>query len=131
MSVVNTFTADGDYAFRMDLFAEPLGLLFGSTASGEQLEVSIDGARVALFDIDPRMSEQKSGLSLKTPPIHVKAGAARVTAAFIQRFEGPINDLVAPIDHTLADTEIGTAYGITTRAGMQQLDGAPEQSRNV
>ena len=122
VSVVHTFVADGDYVFRMDLFAEPLGLLFGSPAAGEQLEVSIDGARVALFDIDPRMSEQKSGLSLKTPPVHVKAGRARVTAAFVQRFEGPINDLIAPIDHTLADTEIGTAYGITTLPHLRSLN---------
>ena len=121
VSVVHTFTADGDYVFRMDMFAEPLGLLFGSTATGEQLEVSIEGERVALFDIDPRMSEQKSGLSLKTAPIHVKAGSVRVTAAFIQRFEGPINDLIAPIDHTLADTEIGTAYGITTLPHLRSL----------
>ncbi len=106
----------------MDLFAEPLGLLYGSTAKGEQLEVSIDGERVAFFDIDPRMSEQKSGLSLKTPPVHVKAGEARVTAAFVQRFEGPINDLIAPIDHTLADTEIGTAYGITTLPHLRSLN---------
>ena len=37
-----------------------------------------------------------------------------MTAAFIQQFEGLINDLIAPIDHTMADTEIGIAYGITT-----------------
>jgi hypothetical protein len=122
ISVVHTFAADGDYVFRVDLFAEPLGLLYGSTANGEQLEVSIDGDRVALLDIDPRMSEQKSGLSIKTAPIHVKAGAVRVTAAFVQRFEGPINDLIAPIDHTLADTEIGTAYGITTLPHLRSLN---------
>ena len=122
ISVVHTFPADGDYTFRIDLFAEPLGLLYGSTAKGEQLEVSIDGERAALFDIDPRMSEQKTGLSLKTPPIHVKAGAQRVTAAFIQRFEGPINDLIAPIDHTMADTEIGTAFGITTLPHLRSLN---------
>ena len=39
--------------------------------------------------------------------MHVKAGTHRVSAAFIQRFEGLINDLIAPIDHTMADTEIG------------------------
>jgi hypothetical protein len=122
ISVMHTFPADGDYVFRMDLFAEPLGLLYGSTAKGEQIELSIDGARGALFDIDPRMSEQKSGLSLKTAPIHIKAGPQRVTAAFVQRFEGPINDLIAPIDHTLADTEIGTAYGITTLPHLRSLN---------
>jgi Protein of unknown function (DUF1592)/Protein of unknown function (DUF1588)/Protein of unknown function (DUF1587)/Protein of unknown function (DUF1595)/Protein of unknown function (DUF1585)/Cytochrome C oxidase, cbb3-type, subunit III len=122
ISVLHTFPADGEYVFRMDLFAEPLGLLFGSTAAGEQLEVSINGARVALFDIDPRMSEEKTGLALKTPPIHVTAGPQRVSATFIQRFEGLVNDLIAPIDHTLADTEIGIAYGITTLPHLRSLN---------
>ena len=71
---------------RSDRYVRPLGLLYGSTAKGEQIELSIDGERGALFD--PRMSEQKSGLSLKTAPIHIKAGPQRVTAAFVQRFEG-------------------------------------------
>jgi len=78
------------------------------------VEVSIDGERKALMNIDPKMAETTTGLSLKTPMIHVTAGQHRVTAAFIQRFEGPVNDLIAPIDHTLADTQIGVAVGITT-----------------
>ena len=53
--------------------------------------------------------------------MHVKAGTHRVTAAFIQRFEGLINDLIAPIDHTMADTEIGTAPGITTLPHLRSL----------
>src|SRR5262249_2071423 len=48
------------------------------------------------------------------PRIHVKAGPQHVAAAFIQKFDGPIDDLMAPIDYTLADTESGDAYGITT-----------------
>jgi hypothetical protein len=121
ISVVHTFPADGEYTFRMDFFAEPLGMLFGNTAPGEQIEVSIDGERVALFDIDPRMNETTSSLSLKTVPVQVPAGPQRVTAAFLQRFEGPVNDLVAPIDHTMADTEIGIAVGITTLPHLRNL----------
>jgi hypothetical protein len=121
VSVMHTFPADGEYVFRMAMYAEPLGLLFGSTSPGEKIEVSINGERAALLDIDARMSEEKTGLSLKTPPIHVKAGSQRVTAAFIQRFEGPINDLIAPIDHTLADTEIGIGFGITTLPHLRDL----------
>ena len=121
ISVEHTFVADGDYVFSMDFYAEPLGLLYGSTAANEQMEVSVDGGRVAIFDIDPRMSEEKTGLTVKTAPIHVRAGTHRVTAAFIQRFEGLINDLIAPIDHTMADTEIGTAYGITTLPHLRSL----------
>jgi hypothetical protein len=121
LSVPHTFPADGDYVFRLDFFAEPLGILFGNTAPGEQIEVSIDGARVALFDINPRMNESTTGLSLKTAPVHVTAAQHRLTAAFLQRFEGPVNDLVAPIEHTLADTEIGIAVGITTLPHLRNL----------
>jgi hypothetical protein len=68
------------------------------------------------------MSETgKSGLNLVTPRIHIKAGPQHIAAAFIQRFEGPVNDLFAPIDHTLADTQIGVAYGITTLPHLKEL----------
>jgi hypothetical protein len=121
ISVMHTFPADGDYVFRMDLHGNADGFLYGGPASGEQMEVSIDGLRKALLDIDPRMAEVTTSLVLKTPAIHVTAGAHRVTAAFLQRFEGPVNDLIAPVDQTLADTQIGVAYGITTLPHLKDL----------
>ena len=121
VSVVHTFPADGEYTFRMELHGNACGFLFGGPASGEQLELSINGARKALIDIDPRMGDVTTGLSLKTPAIQVPAGPQRVTAAFIQRSDGPVNDLIAPIDHTLADTQIGVAYGITTLPHLKDL----------
>ena len=121
ISVDHTFVADGEYVFSMDFFAEPLGFLFGASRPGEAIEVSLDVARLALLPIDSKMSEEKTGLTIKTPPMHVTAGTHRVTAAFIQRFEGLINDLIAPIDHTMADTEIGTAPGITTLPHLRSL----------
>ena len=36
-----------------------------------------------------------------------------MSAAFIQPADGPVDDLIAPIEHTLADTNIGETYGIT------------------
>ena len=114
VSTPHNFPADGDYVFKVELHSNACGVLFGGPNQGEQIEVSVDGERKALLNIDPRMAETTTGLSLKTPPIHIKAGERRVTAAFIQRFEGPVNDLIAPIDHTLADTQIGVAVGITT-----------------
>jgi len=121
ISVEHIFPADGEYLFSLDFFAEPLGFLFGNTVTGEQIEVSVDGARLAVFTLDPKMSEEKTGLTLKTAPLSVKAGPHRVTAAFIQRYEGLINDLIAPIDHTMADTEIGIAFGITTLPHLRSL----------
>jgi hypothetical protein len=114
LSTMHTFPADGDYVFKVELHSNACGVLFGGPNQGEQIEVSVDGERKALLNIDPKMAETTTGLSLKTPQIHISAGEHRVTAAFIQRFEGPVNDLIAPIDHTLADTQIGVAIGITT-----------------
>ncbi len=114
ISVAHNFPADGEYVFKVELHSNACGVLFGGPNEGETVEVSVDGERKAVMKIDPRMAETTTGLSLKTPPFHISAGEHRVTAAFIQRFEGPVNDLIAPIDHTLADTQIGVAVGITT-----------------
>jgi hypothetical protein len=43
----------------------------------------------------------------------VKAGPQHLAAAFIQKFDGVSDDLVAPIDYTLADTEYGDNVGMT------------------
>jgi hypothetical protein len=101
----------------------PTGQLYGLTARGEQIEVSINGERKALLDINPRMSEaDPKGMSIETGPIFVKAGPQRVSAAFIQRFESPVDDLVAPIEFTLADTQIGAALGVTTLPHLRELE---------
>ena len=115
LSLVHTFPADGEYTFRVMLHGTPVGELFGSVASrNEQMEISINGARAALIDIDYRLNEQgKTGLSLTTPRIHVMAGPQHLAVAFIQKFDGVIDDLVSPIDYTLADTEYGDNVGIT------------------
>jgi hypothetical protein len=105
----------------MDWHGNACGVLFGGTTTGEKLEVSIDGERVALLEINPRMTEATTGVTLKTDPIHITAGAKRVSAAFLQQFEGPVVDLLAPIEHTLADTQIGVAFGITTLPHLKDM----------
>jgi hypothetical protein len=122
VSVIHNFPADGEYSFRMMLHSIPTGQLYGSTTPGEQLEVSINGHREALIDINPRMSEaDPNGMNLQTPPIAVKAGPQRVSAAFVQRFEGPVDDLLAPVEQTLADTQIGSATGVSTVPHLRDL----------
>ena len=121
LSVVHTFPADGEYMFRVELHGNACGFLFGGPAQNEQVEISVDGERKALLDIDPKMYEGSTSLIMKTPGVQVSAGPHRVTAAFMQRFEGPVNDLIAPIDHTLADTQIGVAFGITTLPHLKDL----------
>jgi mono/diheme cytochrome c family protein len=114
-AVVHNFPADGDYTFRMLLHGAPEGELFGRTIGPIHIEVAIDGARVALVKVDRWISESSPmGLAVATEPIRVTAGARRVSAAFLREFEGVEDDLIKPVEHTLADTQIGLGYGVTT-----------------
>jgi len=122
LSVTHIFPADGEYTFRMMLHSIPTGQLFGSSFPGEKIEVSINGARVALLDINTSMSESDpNGMNLVTPKIYVKAGPQRVAAAFIARFDAPVDDLIAPIEHTMADSQIGSGFGITALPHLREF----------
>jgi len=124
LSVMHTFPADGDYVIKMAMHNEPLGGIYGRYSMltmniTEQVEVSVNGERVALLDVSPSMSETdfgqnkgQNGLELRTPPIHITAGPHRLSAAFIQKIDGPVDDLVMPLENTLADVNI--SYGVTT-----------------
>jgi hypothetical protein len=123
IAATHTFPADGEYVFTVLLHAIPTGQLFGSDAPfDEKLEVSVNGERVALLDID-RWSSQAdpNGLNIKTPPIPVRAGPQRIAAAFLKTFDGPVNDLIAPIGHSIADTQIGSEAGITNMPHLSDL----------
>jgi mono/diheme cytochrome c family protein len=114
-AVVHHFPADGSYKFQMLLHGAPEGELFGRTVGKIRLEVSIDGARVALVDVDRWISESSpQGLSVSTDAIPVTAGPHRVAAAFVREFEGVEDDFIRPVEHTLADTQIGLGYGVTS-----------------
>jgi hypothetical protein len=104
VSVVHNFPADGEYTFAVRLQTATNGGLIGRRAPDEQIEISVNGERVARLPVDPRMSESREGgFDLETPRIFVKAGPQRVSAAFLRRFSGLVDDLVAPIEYTLAD----------------------------
>ena len=122
VSVVHIFPADGEYIFKMLLHSGPTGDLFGGATRGEQIEVSVNGQRAAVLTINHLMRESDpNGLNLQTPAIQVKAGPQRVSAAFIQVADGPVDDLVAPIEHTLADTNIGETFGVTALPHLREF----------
>jgi hypothetical protein len=118
LSVVHPFPADGEYVFKVALHYRPEGGLVGAATMTtmdipEQIEVSIDGSRVALLPVNPRANESDpdNPLEVRTPPIHVAAGPRRLSAAFIERIEGAVDDLLVPLENTLADVDI--TYGVT------------------
>jgi hypothetical protein len=130
VSVEHTFPADGEYVFRFSFHHETTGTVVGNGSSDlntaaespEQVEISIDGERVALLDIDRWMHvSDPSGVDMRTDPIAVAAGPRRVTAAFIRKAEGPVQDLVSPHDWSLASTAIAGTYGVMSLPHMRDL----------
>jgi hypothetical protein len=120
--VTHNFLADGNYTFQMLLHGEPQGLLYANTARSMTLEVSIDGARGALVKVNRWISESSpQGLMVQSEPVFVTAGPHKIAAAFLREFEGEEDDFIKPIAHTLADTNIGIGYGVTTVGLLRTL----------
>ena len=129
LSVTHTFPADGDYRFRVSFYHETTGALYGNGRAAlhtaempEQVELSIDGARVALLDVDRWMnSSDPDGVDLRTEPVAITAGPHQVSAAFVRRFEGPVQDLISPLEWSIASTSIADAYGFTTLPHLRDM----------
>ena len=107
-SVVHNFPADGEYSIQSRLWYVTMGELVGrdlpESLQGQQLEVAIDGKRVGLFTIHPLFDELGDGI-MDTGPIHIKAGAHRVSASFISKFEGPVEDQFILWEQTLVNVD--------------------------
>jgi len=93
------FPADGEYTFWFQFQS------VGKRAVGEQLELSFDGERVALLDIDLSEAEYADPTStrIETEPIFVRAGPKKIAAAFVPRFEGPVEEVRAPLGRSVQE----------------------------
>jgi mono/diheme cytochrome c family protein len=127
LAIAHVFPADGTYRFTAKLVRTVSGELFGNTAvamadNRELIEVTLNGDRVAVLDVHPGMSDADAGgLTVTTPPIHVKAGPQALAVAFVARQTGPLDDLLTPIRNTLIDTRYGTGFGITSAPHLQDV----------
>jgi cytochrome c551/c552 len=120
LSIVHDFPADGEYIFKVGFYYSPTGPLFGlNQGNGQQIEISVNGERVALLDINPAMKLANDGI--KTPPIKVRAGPQRISASFPQTFDGPIEDEYRMVEQSLVDVSAGTIPGMTTLPHLHQL----------
>jgi len=123
ISAIHTFPADGDYVFRMAFEHTTTGGFFGGTSRDEQIEISIDGERIALYWVDRFMNvSDPNGANMQSDPIFVRAGPHRVSATFLRQTEGPREDVVSPHEWSLSDRQIGVSgYGITALAHLKDL----------
>ena len=119
ISVIHYFPADGEYVFKTAYYHSLDGPLFGKNQGKTQrIEISINGQRVALLEIDPNL---KLTDYPQTPPIQVKAGPQRVAAAFLQNAEGPIEDLVEQPDLSLVDLNNADTPGMTSLPHLREF----------
>ncbi len=118
--VRHNFPADGEYTFWMSFYYASIGPLFGDNipAEGEQIEVAIDGVRVALLDIPRKI---KTVDDVRTEPIKVRAGPHDVSATFIERGAGPVEDFVMPFERVLVDLSTGHFPGLTGLPHLRNL----------
>jgi hypothetical protein len=94
----HTFPTDGQYEIRFNVGG-------GMMMQLEDIDVSIDGKRVALLKYEPGVNKSIAmqtvplGIDLyKTNPIPVKAGPHKISVAFVRRADGPYEDLIKPPD---------------------------------
>ncbi|HWZ31420.1 MAG TPA: DUF1592 domain-containing protein [Bryobacteraceae bacterium] len=120
ISQVHDFPADGEYVIKLGFYYSPTGPLFGlNQGKGQQIEVSVNGERAALLDINPAMTLANDGI--KTPPIKIKAGPQRIAAAFIATADGPLEDEYRMVEQSLVDVSAGTIPGVSTLPHLHEL----------
>jgi len=118
--VTHDFPADGEYTFKLGFYYSPTGPLFGlNQGKGQQIELSVNGERAALLDINPAMTLANDGI--KTPPIKIKAGPQKIAAAFISNFDGPLEDEYRMVEQSLVDVSAGTIPGVSTLPHLHEL----------
>ena len=93
------FPADGDYTFRVKGVTGYFTAVLGQI-TGEQLEVTIDGERVTLFDWDKEI-KNTTGNGKATPRIRVGAGLHTVGVTFIATNDVPGTELNKPFERTM------------------------------
>lgn len=119
ISVVHVFPADGKYTFKVSFYFSLDGPLFGALqAKNEQLEISVNGVRAALIPLNAKITKFDD---LRTPPIDIKAGPQRISAAFLPTADGPVEDSVEPTGMSLIDLNQATMAGLTKFPHLHEL----------
>src|SRR4029077_19056242 len=98
MVVEHVFPADAEYVFEISMVS-------GSNARFEDIDISINGERLALLEYEPgpaAAAAAGAGRVVRTEPIVIRAGQHRVAAAFVRKLDGPYEDLIRPHDWSFA-----------------------------
>jgi hypothetical protein len=97
--IKHQFPADGEYSFKVKGVTGYFQAVLGGV-KGEQLEVTVDGERVRLFDWDKEISST-TGNGKSTQRVPIKAGLHTVGVTFLATNDIPQSELNRPFERTM------------------------------
>jgi hypothetical protein len=96
MLIRHHFPVDGEYLFQVALLRGTSEELFGRVSKNEKLEISVDGERVHVFDIDAE-EQNRTRIDNVTQPMQVRAavpaGLHSIGVAFIRKNYTAVEDV--------------------------------------
>jgi cytochrome c551/c552 len=150
--VKHNFPLDGEYLIKLSLTKLSFGQVFGEGAEGQGLEVTLNGQRVKLYQLQPvpmffmrakpgpapkeesappaeePLSDPAAERVKMTPDIHlefklnVQAGPQTIGVAFLQKSYAANEDLVHRPGASTFDPNIGMQYGYDTVPHLARVD---------
>ena len=144
--VRHNFPLDGEYLIKLSLTKLSFGQVYGEGAEGQELEVTLNGQRVKIYQLDvvpmffmrekpgearpapPPLSDPNEERVKMTPDIHlefrlkVKAGPQDIGVAFLEPSYEANEDLVHRPGASMKDVNIGMQYGYSTVPHLARVD---------
>jgi hypothetical protein len=115
------FPADGQYTFTVKGVTGYFQAVLGGV-KGEQLEVTVDGERVKLFDWDKEIANT-TGVGKATPRIPVKAGLHTIGVTFLATNDVPGSELNRPFQRTMNTPGSIPGYLFYPHVGQVWIEG--------
>jgi mono/diheme cytochrome c family protein len=121
MLIEHEFPADGEYVFTVKGMTGYFTRVLGNVR-GEQLEVTIDGERVYLYDWDSEIGNQQ-GNGGQTPRIPIKAGFHKVGITFLVTSDLPDTGLNKSFVRTMNSPGAISGYTFYPHVGQVFIEG--------
>lgn len=121
MLIEHEFPADGEYVFTVKGMTGYFTRVLGNV-KGEQLEVTIDGERVYLYDWDNEIGNTE-GNGGRSPAIPIKAGFHRVGVTFIATTDLPDTGINKSFQRTMNSPGAISGYTFYPHVGQVFIEG--------
>jgi hypothetical protein len=119
--IEHEFPANGEYTFTVKGMTGYFAAVLGNV-KGEQLEVTVDGKRVYLFNWDKEIATKRSDGG-KTPPLAIKAGFHRIGVAFVATSDLPDTGLNRSFQRTMNSPGSISGYTFYPHVGQVFIEG--------